>query len=118
MNEKNQIQTASGINIAAGVWMLFSPFILGFAAISAAVMNNAILGIVIAVMALIRVTNPQKTNGLSIINAILGLWLIISPFAFGFTSAVIVWNNVILGIIVTAMAVWSASTSKQTSHAV
>jgi len=109
MDAKNKMQTTSGFNIAAGLWLLLSPYILGFAAITVALVNNILLGIVIGVLALFRVYKPEKTSWLSVVNAILGLWLIISPFALSFGSAAPIWNNVILGIIVVVMAVWSAN---------
>ncbi|OGF28171.1 hypothetical protein A2303_01925 [Candidatus Falkowbacteria bacterium RIFOXYB2_FULL_47_14] len=118
MIDTKQIQTASGINIAAAIWIIFSPFILGFSAINAILVNNILLGIIIGVLAAIRVSMPgKKTNWLSVANMILGLWLIISPFTVsGSMDAAPIWNNVIVGLVVTVMAAWSASTGQETSR--
>ncbi len=120
MINKKQIQTTSGINVAAGIWMILSPFVLGFAAMHAVFANNILMGIAIGILAVVRVSLPeQKTAWLSIVNLILGLWLIISPFALGGAGAVALWNNLILGVIIAVMAGMSASASaqqKQTPH--
>lgn len=41
---------------------------------------------------------------LSIVNAILGVWLIITPYWFGYTSGAAKWNQTILGIVVLILA--------------
>lgn len=41
---------------------------------------------------------------LSIVNAILGIWLIITPYWFGYTSTAATWNQTILGIVVLILA--------------
>ena len=43
-------------------------------------------------------------RGISIVNLILGLWLIVSPYLFSYTSSTTV-NSVVLGIIVAALAI-------------
>jgi len=116
MKRTEQAKTASGINVVAGVWLILSPYILGFAAISAALANSVITGIIIGVLALIRVYTPKTSASLSWINLILGVWLIAAPFILGITSMVAVWNSVILGIIVAAMAIWSATAVAEERH--
>ena len=116
MKNREQAKTASGINIAAGIWTILSPYILGFAAITAALTNNIIVGIIIGVLALIRVYTPESSGGLSWINLLLGIWLIASPFILGITSLAVIWNNIILGVIVAVMAVWSATAVTQEKH--
>jgi uncharacterized protein YbjQ (UPF0145 family) len=95
--------------VAAGVWLLISPFILGFSGGGAATINNVILGIGIGVLALIvAVARPAAEsawgNALVWIVGLAGIWVIISPFALGFANGGVAnWNNVILGIIVAVL---------------
>jgi hypothetical protein len=93
----------SWINILLGIWVIISPFVLGFSLLHAALWNNVATGGAIAILALIRTGVPQQ-SGWSWVNAILGIWLIISPFALGFVNGAALWNNVILGIIITIVA--------------
>jgi hypothetical protein len=47
--------------------------------------------------------------GLSWINCLLGIWLIISPFVLGFTTASAAMSNaIVLGILVGIFGLWAA----------
>ncbi len=51
----------------------------------------------------------KELKGVSWVNFILGLWLIISPFVLvfrGVTQAL--WDNVIVGIVIAILAIWRA----------
>jgi SPW repeat len=109
MNERRQTNElsrsgdgSSWVNILLGIWVLISPFVLTLA-LPRAIWNNVVTGFVVGILAIIRVRVPNQT-GWSWINALLGIWLIISPFVLGFASGAGLWNNVILGIIVAAFA--------------
>ena len=104
-------QTTGGVswmNISLGIWVIISPFVVQFTRLPAAMWNNVIVGIVIAVLAIIRVSVPRQT-GWSWANVILGIWMIISPFALGAMTTAILWNNIILGIVIALIATGSAS---------
>ncbi|MGH8101046.1 MAG: SPW repeat protein [Chthoniobacterales bacterium] len=110
-------QSGSGgawINVLLGIWVIISPFVLGFALLPRAMWNNVVAGIIVAVLALVR-TGPARQAGWSWANVILGVWLIISPFVLAFVSTTAVWNNVILGII-TLIVAW-ANAAATRSHA-
>lgn len=98
-SERNGIGS-SWVNILLGIWVIISPFILGFHS-SSAVWSNAVAGVLVGVLALLRWSMHQP--GWSWLNLILGVWLVISPFVL-FLSGAAMWNNVILGIIVAALA--------------
>ena len=98
----------SWLNIILGIWVLISPFVVQFAQLSAATWNNVIVGIVIAILAIIRTSVPRQT-GWSWVNVILGIWMIISPFALGAMTTAVLWNNIILGIVIALIATGSAS---------
>ena len=99
---------ASWINIALGIWVIISPFVVQFARLPAAMWNNVIDGIVILVLAIIR-TSATRHPGWSWPNVILGIWMIISPFALGAMTTAILWNNILLGIMIALIAIGSAS---------
>jgi SPW repeat-containing protein len=99
---------ASWINIALGLWVIISPFVIQFARLPAAMWNNVIVGIVIAVLAIIRTSAPRHTAW-SWPNVVLGIWMIISPFALGAMTKAVLWNNILLGIVIALVAIGSAS---------
>jgi len=101
--------TASGLNVIAGIWLIISPFVVGFSDLFNPMWNNIIVGIAVLILAGIRAADPARNVVLSWINFLLGIWLIISPFAFQVSASPrILWNNIILGIIVGLLGMWSA----------
>jgi hypothetical protein len=109
IQHQGQVATASGLDVLAGIWLLISPFVLGFTAHTAMV-NNVIFGIIIGILALIRFFAVSRdTIWLSWLNAVLGLWVLVSPWFLRFgTYRTAATNNVIMGIIVIILACWSA----------
>ena len=97
--------TASGINLLIGIWLIISPFVLmAFNHLQNATWNNVIVGILVAIFGLVRLS-PRTPVSWSWFNVILGIWMIISPFALGFSTLMVpVWHNVIAGIVVGLLA--------------
>jgi len=104
-----QIATASGLDVLAGLWILISPWVVGFQMVNSALTNNVLFGIAITVLAAIRFFGAFDLAALSWINALLGVWVLISPWALGFDySHAPMINNVIMGIVVIVLAICSA----------
>lgn len=107
--EIRTVYSTSGINIIAGLWLLLAPFALGYATVETALWNSIIIGLAVAVMAIVRVVRPDEYEGVSWVNFVLGIWLLVSPFALGLANIEwLVWNNIIVGIVVLALAATSA----------
>ena len=54
-----------------------------------------------------RAAGPSSMSWASWINAILGVWLIISPWVLGFAMVQpAVWSCVVLGVIVALASIW------------
>lgn len=116
-----QVQTASGLNILVGLWLVIAPWVLGYSEQSNAVWNQVGVGVVIAALASFRVFAPRQWESLSWINFVLGLWLVIAPFVLTYNETgntqAILWNDIISGLIVLSLAAWSAiATSKSSSR--
>jgi hypothetical protein len=112
-----QVRTASGLNIIAGIWTIISPWVYGFFNGTGSVWNNVIVGIVIAIFAAIRFFGAASAVWLSWINALLGIWLILSPWIYGYTTNTgRMWNSIIVGIIVLVLSVWSAVATNAASR--
>lgn len=49
-NEENTIKTLSWVNALLGVWLVIAPFILTYTSTAAAMWNDIVIGIVVAVL--------------------------------------------------------------------
>jgi hypothetical protein len=108
---------ASSLNLLAGAWLIISPFVLDFGKQPAPLWNAVIVGVIVAVSAAARAYLPHRAVGLSWLNLVLGMWLIVSPFALGYTmSSVAMGNALILGVIVGLLGLWSALATHPMGH--
>lgn len=104
---KGQVQTASGINLILGAWLVIAPFLLG--ATASATWNDVLAGLAVLVLAGTRAAKPAtSTTLLSWINLLIGVWLIIAPFVLGYASQGTIWNDVIVGVLLVMFGWWSS----------
>jgi hypothetical protein len=111
LRQREQVATASGLDVLAGIWLLISPFVLGFNQynLTDATTNNVIVGLCVAVLAAIRAFGAYRQSWISWINAVLGLWTLVTPWVLGFsTYRTPTINNVVIGVIIIVLACWSA----------
>ncbi len=102
------VKVLSWITVVLGVWLIIAPFILTFPSM-VAMWNSIIVGVIVLILSWIRAANPASSPGLSWINAILGLWLIVAPFVLRMVSSTSArWNDIVLGIAVIVFSVWAA----------
>lgn len=118
-NERVMARNGSTINLIVGIWFMLSPYIFGYAAMATQRWNDIIVGFIIAILALYRLFNPARAEWVSIVNAILGLWLIVSPFVMFYPTLNARWDNIIAGLIVLIAGGYSANVTRQmhTHHA-
>lgn len=112
------VRTASGIDVVAGLWLILSPFILGFTSETGAMWNSIIFGLIVTVLAASRTTGEgYRVEWPSWTNAVIGLWLILSPFILGFTGNGVAYiNTLVLGIIIAVLGTWSALATPKDSE--
>ena len=98
---------ASVLAIIAGAWLCLAAYLIA----GTGEATSLILGFATIVLAAICYAQPAQ-KWLSWLLALLGLWTIASPWSSGFASnGAMKINDVIVGIIVTVLAVWAATTS-------
>ncbi len=108
------MKTAKNLNwviALAGIWEVIAPFVLSYTKVSSAMWDAIIIGIVLVILGVwaALANSPGTVKGLSWVNAILGLWLIIAPFILSYSStASAMWNDIIVGVIVVILGVWAA----------
>jgi hypothetical protein len=102
-----RMRIASSINVALGIWLIASPWVFDYSG-RAPVLSGVFGGALIAMLAAIRLASLRERPGLSHINLLLGFWTIVSPWASGYVeNKAAVANNIMVGVLVTALAVWS-----------
>jgi len=104
-SDKSKI--AGSISLIAGIWLVVSALFMGLGFMS----NMALVGILIALFGLVEISSVESTPWVSWVNGILGVWLIISPAFLPSMAMSAIWNSVIVGIIVTGVALWGGISS-------
>ncbi len=118
-NARSPAGNFSALNAIAGIWLIISPFLIGYTANGAATWNSIIIGAIVLILGWIRAANLLANPGLSWINAILGIWMMIAPLALVGAAAAAVahatyTNDIIVGIIVLVLGIASAAASSST----
>jgi hypothetical protein len=76
---------ASWINVILGIWLIVSPWVLGFTASGPdATWNSVILGIAVLILAYLGATTDSAVPCWW--NIVLGIWLVISPYVLRFNG--------------------------------
>lgn len=99
------------VNVLLGVWMILSPWVLGFQDMATPAMNAVVVGLALAAAALGATFVPRAWEEWS--EGILGAWMIVSPWVLGFhevRNAVIA--TVLTGVVVMVLALWVLATDK------
>jgi hypothetical protein len=104
------VTTASALNVVAGVWLIIAPWVLIYSTADPR-WNDVVFGAIVTLFALVRVSGAHRTTGLSWINAAIGVWLFIAAFTID-VSSIATANDIVLGVVVFLLAIWSASASE------
>jgi hypothetical protein len=100
--ESRIAQATEGLALLAGVYLVISPWVVGFTQLQTITVNNLVTGIAVALLALGFASAFGRTHGLTWVLPLIGIWTIISPWVVSgevnITSVVV--NNVILGAVI------------------
>ena len=92
-------------NLVLGSWLFVSPWVLQYADTTPG-MNAHVMGAGILAFAAIAAYMPRAWE--EIINTLLGVWLVISPFVLAFAAmSAIALHTVVIGMLVMGFAVWA-----------
>jgi hypothetical protein len=112
LNEKLTTQWKDAGNLLLGIWLAISPWVLSYATQATPAWNAHAVGVIIAVAALAALVAFHAWE--EWVNAALAAWLIISPYALGFSGLTAAfWNQLIVGVLVGALAIWAAVTASE-----
>jgi hypothetical protein len=107
MEKSNSVRNMSIVNLILGLWLVVSPWLLGYDS-SAAIWNQFVVGIVIAAMAIGRLAMPEQ-RWMSTVAGVAALWAIIAPFILSYNEATATWNEILVAIAVAIVAFSNAS---------
>ena len=100
------------INAVLGLWLLASPWVIGYDDDSAATWNAVIAGLVLAALALGAMVIPRAWEEWA--QGGIGAWLIASPWALAFSVREgPMLNAMWAGIAVVALALWTLLADKE-----
>jgi hypothetical protein len=101
---------AAGLNVIAGIWLIISPFVLGYTGADAT-WNPIVFGAIVAVLALVRMAAGPEAAWVSLINMAIGVWLFLSAFWLA-SSSQASWNVGVLGVVVFVLGAWAAGADR------
>lgn len=102
------------VNAVLGVWLVLSPWALGFQADAMAMSNAVVVGVLLAAAALGAIFVPRAWEEWT--EGVLGLWMLVSPWLLGYSShGPAMRNAVVTGIAIVALAAWTLATDKEYS---
>lgn len=94
------------IHLALGLWLLASPYFLQYTLYSEARMNVGLVAPMVLAFALTRLAVSPPFFWVGWVNVIFGIWLAISPFAFGLGHVSdLMLNFVIVGLVMAVTGV-------------
>lgn len=110
--DPEEVKWPSLANIVAGFWLILMPFVVldytsGLHSINRAVWNEVYVGIAIAVLGGIRaIWGRHAWSALApAATLLLGIWLVVAPWALGFLGdAVAMGNHILVGVLVVAFS--------------
>jgi len=114
-----------GLAFLGGAYAAISPWVVGFHGQSSLTVNNLIIGLAVVLLAFGYATAYERTRNLAWVSALMGVWLIITPWAVhgvDRTTHILVSNIIVgaaialLGAAATGMDAWRHRRSRAARH--
>ena len=98
------LKLTTSLNILLGAWFFWSPWEFGVAS-SLSAWNSWIVGGTITGLAVVRLMHPLGSRRLSLLNLLLAVWIIASPWIYSYTSETSRFvNSVCVGVLILILA--------------
>lgn len=88
------------IQFGLGLWLLASPYLLQYTLYSGQRMNVGLLAPMVILFALARLAVGPSWFWIGWVNALIGIWLVVSPFALGLGHI----NSIMLNFVIVGLA--------------
>lgn len=95
-------QVSDGLTLLAGLYLAISPWIVGFSGLAPITINNLVIGLAIAGLAIGFSSAFGRTHGIAWICPVLGAWTILAPWVISgdMSTDRTIWNNVVTGALI------------------
>ncbi|MCR6488964.1 SPW repeat protein [Amycolatopsis sp. OK19-0408] len=100
----------SSLAFVAALWLGFAPYVLHFSQVRHGLADSidVLVALVVAVLALVRTVVPRDYPAFSVVNAALGLWLIVAPFLLGYDLTRVIVTDLVVGVLLLGLSGLSA----------
>ncbi|MFI5593181.1 SPW repeat protein [Amycolatopsis sp. NPDC051758] len=100
----------SSLAFVAALWLGFAPYVLHFSQVRGGLADgiDVFVALVAAVLALVWTVVPRDYPAFSVVNAVLGLWLIVAPFVLGYDLARVIVTDLVVGVLLLGLSGLSA----------
>ena len=102
--QQSAISAPNALLLIAGLWLIISRFVFDFPATGSTaggVLNGVVIGIAVAVMALVRMSAYRSNPMINLVTVVAGAWMMASPWAFSYahwgTGGRPAWSDIIVG---------------------
>jgi hypothetical protein len=118
MAREQQHKITGILMILGGLWLIASPYVLGYSSAMRATATDVALGVLIALLYAYRTLSKNERAWLNGTDAgwwifILALLVIGAPFGLGHATNARFWNDLIVGVVLAILAGWNAETSPE-----
>ena len=93
-----EILDETGIIFVSGIWLIFSPIVLGFLGTTAAY-NEVIVGGLLMLLPAWHIIRRYRDHFVLLLTGLLGVWLVVSAVMFDIPSKAVV-NQIFVGVVV------------------
>ncbi|GAA4002412.1 SPW repeat protein [Comamonas faecalis] len=102
------------LNALLGAWLALSPWVLGYQDQMAPMANGIAIGLALIAASLGAIFVPRAWEEWT--EGALGLWMVVSPWALGFSMHMDAMRNAVAsGIVILVLALWVLATDKDYS---
>ncbi|GAA3971885.1 SPW repeat protein [Actinomadura viridis] len=100
--QRPMAQGVDGLIGLAGLFLAVSPWVVGFSGRTNLAVNDLIIGIAVALLAVGFASAYGRTHGMAWVAPVIGLWAIASPWAVSgpAPTASVIWSNVVTGALI------------------
>jgi hypothetical protein len=102
------------LTLILAVWLFISPWVLAAPATGAWAWNAWIVAILVAAASIAALSQTAQWEDW--VNLVLGAWLFISPWIYGYSGTTdAAWNSYIVGALIFLISIWGIVAARQSS---
>ena len=106
--ESMAAQATFGLALLTAMFVALAPHVVGFDAFERISVNDLIVGITVAVLAMCFGSALDRTHGMTWTLPVFGVWLFLSPWIFVASPTTgMIWSHVICGLLITVLGAYA-----------